>query len=82
MNNASYSSFGESLSLRFGDVRIPYIKMVEPLKLECQHFINCIKNDTSPRSDGNDGLRVVKVLQAAQESLENNGVPVDLEGFE
>jgi len=78
-SNASYDSFGESLSLRFGDVQIPYIKMLEPLKLECQHFIDCINNDTQPRSDGYDGLRVVKVLQAAQESLEKGGVPVKLE---
>ena len=79
VNNATYGSFGESLSLRFGDVRIPYIKMVEPLRLECQHFIDCIRNDTQPRSDGWDGLRVVRVLQAAQESLDKGGVPVRLE---
>lgn len=78
VNNASYGSFGESLSLRFGDVTIPYIKMVEPLRLECQHFIDCIRNDTQPRSDGWDGLRTVRVLQAAQESLDKGGVPVSL----
>lgn len=77
-NNARYGSFGESLSLRFGDVRIPYIKMVEPLRVECQHFIDCINNDRQPRSDGLDGLRVVRVLQAGQESLENGGIPVSL----
>jgi len=73
-----YDSFGESLSLRFGDVTIPYIKMVEPLKLECQHFIDCIKNNKQPRSDGMDGLRVVKVLRAAQESLDKGGIPISL----
>ncbi len=78
-NNASYDSFGEALSLRFGDIKIPYIKMVEPLRLECQHFIDCIVNDRQPRSDGMDGLRVVKVLQAAQESLYDGGIPVHLE---
>ncbi len=79
VNNTHYGSFGESLSLRFGDVTIPYIKMVEPLKLECQHFIDCIRNGTRPRSDVLDGLRVVKVLQAAQESLNKGGTPVRLE---
>jgi predicted dehydrogenase len=79
VNGSIYGSFGESLSLRFGDVRIPYIKMVEPLRLECEHFIDCIRNDRTPRSDGYDGLRVVKVLRAAQESLDKNGVPVNLE---
>lgn len=76
--NVGYGSFGESLSLRFGDVTIPYIKMIEPLRLECQHFIDCIKNDKQPRSDGMDGLRVVKVLQAAQESLDKGGIPISL----
>ena len=77
--NSDYRSFGESLSLRFGDVRSPYIKMVEPLRLECQHFIDCIQNDRQPKSDGYDGLRVVKVLQAGQESLNQGGIPVCLE---
>ncbi len=77
--NGSYNSFGESLSLRFGDVTSPYIKMLEPLKLECQHFIDCIQNGKQPKSDGWDGLRVVKVLHAAQESLDKGGVPVCLE---
>lgn len=77
-NNGKYGSFGESLSLRFGDVNIPYIKMVEPLRLECQHFIDCINGDKEPRSNGLDGLRVVKVLQAGQESLENGGIPVPI----
>lgn len=80
VNNASYGSFGESLSLRFGDVKIPYIKMVEPLRLECQHFLDCIRDDKQPRSDGHDGLRVVKVLQAAQESLGKGGIPITMEG--
>lgn len=78
-SNQAYSSFGESLSLRFGDITIPYVKMTEPLKLECQHFLDCIEKDEQPRSNGLDGLRVVKVLQAAQESLDNGGVPVKLE---
>jgi len=76
--NAQFASFGEALSLRFGDISIPYIKMTEPLKLECQHFLDCILNNQTPRSDGRDGLRVVKVLQAAQESLDKSGMPVDI----
>ena len=76
VNNPAYGSFGEALSLRFGDVTIPHVKMAEPLRLECQHFIDCIRNDKQPRSDGEDGLRVVKVLQAAQNSLAKGGVPI------
>ena len=76
--NADYTSYGEALSPRFGDVTIPYIKMTEPLKLECQHFLDCVMNNRSPRSDGRDGLRVVRVLQAAQQSRNRNGEPVDI----
>lgn len=74
----SYESYGEAITLRFGDVVIPHIHMEEPLKLECQHFIDCVQNNTTPRSDGSDGLRVVRVLEAAQRSLEQDGAPVAL----
>ncbi|MGB9595541.1 MAG: Gfo/Idh/MocA family protein [Candidatus Poribacteria bacterium] len=77
-NTVSPGSFGESLVLRFGDITIPYIKMVEPLRLECQHFIDCIINDKQPRSDGVDGLKVVKVLNSAQKSLKNGGIPIPI----
>ena len=73
-----YESYGEAITLRFGDVLIPHVSPVEPLRLECQHFADCIVNGTSPRSDGRDGLRVVRVLDAAQRSLEQQGVPVSL----
>lgn len=68
-----------TFSLRYGDISVPYIKMVEPLKLECQHFLDCIKNNKTPKSDGKDGLRVVRVLQAAQLSLDKDGQPVQLQ---
>jgi predicted dehydrogenase len=78
VNNAQFTNFFEAFSLRFGNVSIPYIKMTEPLKLECQHFLDCIQNDKVPRSNGRDGIRVVKVLQAAQQSLEKDGAPVKI----
>ncbi len=76
--NTGYTSYGEALQPRFGEVTIPYIKMTEPLKLECQHFLDCIIDHRRPRSDGRDGLRVVRVLQAAQQSRNRNGEPVDI----
>ncbi len=74
-----YDSYAEYVGLRFGDVTIPYIKSGEPLRTECMHFLDCIRDRTQPLSDGYDGLRVVKVLDAAQRSLKNNGVPVLLD---
>ena len=76
--NADYNSFAEYVSLRFGDVLIPYVKVAEPLRLECQHFLECVRTRQQPRSDGHDGWRVTKVLDAAQRSLRMNGLPVSL----
>jgi predicted dehydrogenase len=74
-----YSTFAEYVTLRFGDITIPHVRVDEPLRLECQHFLECIKTRKAPVTDGRDGLRVVKVLEAAQRSLEKNGVPVPIE---
>jgi len=65
-------------NVRYGDIYIPKIDASEPLKLECFHFIDCIKNNKTPQSDGEDGLRVVRVLEIAQESLNKGGIPVGM----
>ncbi len=74
----NYTAYGEYLTLRIGDILIPNVKNIEPLKAECQHFIDCILNNRTPRSDGEDGLRVVRILNAAQKSLKQGGLPVDV----
>jgi UDP-2-acetamido-3-amino-2,3-dideoxy-glucuronate N-acetyltransferase len=51
----------------------------EPLSLECRHFLQCIATRENPRTDGRDGWRVLKVLEASQRSLTMNGEPVQLE---
>jgi len=67
-------SFGDfQLSYRYGDVVIPNIRLTEPLQKECQHFLDCINNHTEPQSDGKDGFEVVKIIEAAQRSLNRNG---------
>ena len=73
---SEYDTFAEYIGLRFGDITIPYIKTGEPLRAECQHFIDRVRDRKQPLSDGLDGLRVVKVLDAAQRSLKSNGEPV------
>ncbi len=50
----------------------------EPLKLECEHFLECIATGASPRTDGREGLRVLRILEACQRSLETGGSTVDL----
>lgn len=71
-----YDSFAEYVGLRFGDITTPYIKFSEPLQIECRHFLDCVRSRRAPLSDGHDGLRVIKVLDAAQRSLRRNGEPV------
>ncbi len=65
-----FASYQESFTLRFGDIHIPKIDMREPLRVECEHFIECIKENKRPLSDGRNGVEVVKVLEALQKSLE------------
>lgn len=72
-----YDTFAEfQYAYHYGDMHSPYIKMVEPLKVESQHFLDCIKNDTKPLSSGHDGLQVVQVLEASSRSLEQGGAEV------
>jgi len=72
-------AFGEfQLRVRSGDLYIPKIDLTEPLKYECAHFLECIREDKTPRTDGENGLRVVRVLEAAQQSLLQNGAAVSL----
>ena len=57
------------LSIREGEVLIPSIKLNEPLLAECEHFIECVRSGARPLTDGEDGLMVVKALEAATQSL-------------
>ena len=52
----------------------------EPLKAECEHFLHSITSDSTPKSDGNNGIKVLKVLNACQDSLKQHGATVDLNG--
>lgn len=61
-------SWGEYLT-RSGDIHSPRIANTEPLRVECEHFVECIRTGAVPRSDGYDGLRVVRVLEALENSL-------------
>ena len=74
----SVDNFAEAITVRTGDILIPKIPSAEPLRLECQHFIECIAKDQPVRSDGADGLRVVKVLEAGTKSLARGGEPVEV----
>lgn len=69
-------------SYRHGDVVSPAIRMSEPLKEECQHFLQSILEVKAPQSDGRVGLKVVRVLEAAERSLRRGGIPEFLTWYE
>ena len=63
-----YESYGEYIA-RSGDIFSPRVANEEPLRIECRHFLECVATGASPRSDGEAGLRVVRVLETLQQSL-------------
>src|SRR2546425_1376019 len=73
-----YGSYGESLSIREGDIFIPKIPNVEPLAAELGHFVRVARGAEAPRAGAEDGVRVVRVLEAASRSLAGGGAPVSL----
>jgi predicted dehydrogenase len=73
-----FTEFSEFLSIRNGDIAIPQVPLAEPLELECRHFIECVANNRRPLTDGVSGAQVVRVLEAAQRSIGEDGVPVAL----
>lgn len=77
-----YDTFGEfQLSYRYGDILIPRLDDAEPLKVACQHFVDCVEKGTAPRSSGVHGLNVVRVLEAAVESIREDGRLISVEAI-
>jgi len=71
--NHVYGEF--QYKLRSGDIYIPRIEMSEPLRNEIAHFVECVVEGRRPRTDGRNGLRVVRVLEAAERSIARHGAP-------
>jgi len=76
-----YDTFAEfQYAYHYGDIYSPYIKLDEPLKTECQHFLDCIRNGLSALTSGEAGLEVVRILEASSQSLRANGGAIQLGG--
>jgi predicted dehydrogenase len=72
-----YDTFAEfHYAYHYGDMYVPYIKQEEPLKNECQHFLDCIRQGTPPLTSGQHGLELVRILEASSDSLERSGAAV------
>ena len=66
------------LQIRDGDVLSPELEASEPLKNQCSHFLDCVASGAKPMTNGRDGERVVRVLEAVDRSLSLNGAPVEV----
>lgn len=71
--------FGEYLlSYRHGDIWSPFVEVCEPLDRACEHFVECVFKHERPLTDGMNGIAVVDLLEAAQDSLVHDGLKVEL----
>ena len=74
-----YDTFAEfHYAYHYGDIYTPFVKQEEPLKVMCQHLLDCIRKGQTPISDGRQGLQLVRILEAASQSLRQRGAAVDL----
>ena len=74
-----FRNYGEYIT-RSGDVMSPHIPNEEPLRIECRHFVECIRSGTEPQSGSESAMRTVRVLESLQRSLDEGGVPQALAG--
>ena len=73
-----YDTFAEfQYSYHYGDSYIPHLHQEEPLRAVCQHFLDCVQGGTKPMTGGPEGLDLVRILEAASESLKANGAAIN-----
>jgi len=78
VNDSDEGRHQQLIGYRTGDMTAPKLDIVEALRDEAAHFVDCIENKKKPITDGHAGLQVVSVLDAASRSIEQRGRPVDL----
>jgi predicted dehydrogenase len=75
-----YDTFAEfQYSYHYGDIYAPHLKQAEPLKVETQHFLDCIKTGEAPESCGEKGMQVVQILEACSASLRAGGAAIAIQ---
>ena len=82
INNAPDSIYKAMIGYRSGDMRAPHLDVVEALKIELQHFAECIHSGAEPLTGGRAGLQVVRILEGASRSMKNRGRLVELDTVE
>jgi predicted dehydrogenase len=74
----AFPEFGSALAIRSGDIHVPRIPAIEPLRAECEEFVSAIRDGRPARTDGSEGLSVVRLLEAARTSLRAGGSRVEV----
>lgn len=78
LNSGPEGAYQLHVGYRAGDMWAPHLNNIEALRVETQHFVDCIRDGSRPRSDGRAGLRLVRMLEAASTSMKQRGQPVEL----
>ncbi len=78
LQDSPASKYELLVGYRTGDMRAPHLSPIEALRTETEHFAECIEEGKAPLTDGHFGLRVVRTLEAADQSLRQNGRPVEI----
>jgi predicted dehydrogenase len=78
VSDAEEAVYQRHVGYRSGDMWAPRLDNIEALKIEAEHFVQCIEAGTQPLSSGHAGLRVVRILEAATRSMANRGQPVEI----
>lgn len=78
VSQADEAVYQRHVGYRTGDMWAPRLDNIEALKIEAQHFIECLSTGRQPQSSGHAGLRVVRILEAASRSMANHGQPVEI----
>jgi predicted dehydrogenase len=78
VNNNPADTYQLKVGYRAGDMWAPRLENVEALKIEAEHFVECITHNRRPESDGHAGLRLVRILEAATQSMKQHGQPIEL----
>ena len=73
-----YESFQDAMTERIGDIRIPPVPGGEPLKIEAAHFLDCVASRQRPRTDAENGIRVLEVIEAIEASVKAGGAAVEV----
>jgi predicted dehydrogenase len=78
LDDAADHVYQRHVGYRTGDMWAPRLDNIEALAVEAQHFVDCIGSGETPLSDGRAGLRIVRILEAAHESMAAHGLPVEI----